>query len=227
MPQGIKVWSLWDLGVFVRTRVEAPWYLKSVSIQQLQEGEENALAEALAEAFRDNPLNRAVVARDVRTRVRVNRVGMWLTLESGKNIAEVWTATGDLHKVVGGLIAVPPGGWPLPGPAVGYQIWGLFRQGLRATHRWGHVYSELERVHPSEPHWYLSTLGIHPDYQRQGLASALMKRWLATVDESRFGSYLETDHPESLSFYLRYNFEIREELMLWGVPIWRLWRPGA
>ena len=191
-------------------------------------GQAAGLAQALAEAFRDNPLNCAVLGRDPPGRLRANRVGMELTLLSAAHRATVWVATSvsDSQRVAGGLIALPPGGWPLPPPSVMHQFLGLVRQGIRATHRWGRVYSELADLHPTEPHWYLSTLGIRPAQQRQGLASALLDGWLEQVDRAREAAYLETDHSESLAFYLKRGFHVIEERVLFEVPIWRMWRPA-
>jgi ribosomal protein S18 acetylase RimI-like enzyme len=92
------------------------------------------------------------------------------------------------------------------------------------TSRWGHVYSKLAELHPKEPHWYLSTLGIDPRYQRKGLASALLDHWLREVDREHERVYLETDHRQSLSFYLNRGFRVCDELKLLGVPIWRMLR---
>lgn len=184
------------------------------------------LAQALAEAFRDNPLNCAILNRDPAGRVRANRAGMELTLQAAAHGARVWVAETrpDSSQVAGGLIAVPPGRWPLPPPSVVHQVLGVLRQGFRATHRWGRVYSELAGLHPTQTHWYLSTLGIRPSLQGQGRASALMRTWLAEVDRVGEGAYLETDRGESLAFYMKWGFEVSEQRTLFQVPIWRMWR---
>ena len=198
-----------------------------MTIRTLQPSEESPLAEALAEAFRDNPLNCAVIGRGPRARFKVNRAGMRLTLDSAREGALILIAMGAPDELAGGLIGIPPGGWPLPPPSFSEQLMGILHQGIRVTHRWGRVYDELAERHPLEPHWYLSTLGIRPEFQGRGLASGLLDCWLREVDGSEFGAYLETDHPESLSFYLKRGFRICEECHVFGVPIWRMSRvPG-
>lgn len=197
-----------------------------VSIRTFQPSEAAHLSGILAEAFLDNPLNCAVINRKPRSRLQVNRAGMDLTLDSAREGARVLTARTDENQLAGGLIAVPPGRWPLPPPSFSRQLLGLWRQGIRISSRWGHIYQELALQHPEEPHWYLSTLGIHPKYQRRGLASALLDHWLLEVAEDQVDVYLETDHPESLSFYLKRGFRICEERELFGVPIWRMLRPA-
>ncbi len=195
-----------------------------MSIQELRPADECDLAQALAEAFLENPLNRAVIGGNPRVRLRANRAGMDLTLGSARGAARILTVFAEPGELAGGLIAVPPRQWPLPPPLLSQQILGLFRQGLRVTSRWGHVHSKLAELHPQEPHWYLSTLGIDPRYQRKGLASGLLDHWLREVDGEREKVYLETDHPQSLSFYLNRGFRVYDELKLLGVPIWRMSR---
>ena len=145
-----------------------------VSIRTFQPSEAAHLSRILAEAFLDNPLNCAVINRKSRSRLQVNRAGMALTLDSAREGARVLTAWTDENQLAGGLIAVPPGRWPLPPPSFSQQLLGLWRQGIRISSRWGHIYQELALQHPEDPHWYLSTLGVHPKYQGRGLASALL-----------------------------------------------------
>ena len=195
-------------------------------IRSFQPSETPDLSQILAEAFLDNPLNCAVIRRNARARLRVNRAGMDLTLDSACHEARVLTVWTEDDQLAGGLIAVPPGGWPLSPPSFSQQLLGLWRQGIRVSNRWGRVYQELALKHPEEPHWYLSTLGIHPRYQRRGLASALIDQWLREVAEDGVSAYLETDHPDSLSFYLKRGFRVCEECRIFGVPIWRMSRPA-
>lgn len=189
------------------------------------------LAEVLAEAFRDNPLNCRVVGSNAAKRLRANRVGMRLTLQSALGRATILVAEPSsvscAGPLAGGLIALPPGAWPLPPPPLVEQFVALLRQGFGVASRWGRVYTELASLSPMEPHWYLSTLGIRPQLQRKGHASALMERWLAEVDRTRQAAYLETDRRENLRFYANRGFSLIEERLLLEVPIWRMRRSAA
>ena len=70
------------------------------------------LLEALALAFRDNPMNVAIHGSNPRRRVRANRAGLRaLVLDSADQaIARVIRHE---DRVVGGFIVVPPGGFPM------------------------------------------------------------------------------------------------------------------
>ncbi|HEY8596866.1 MAG TPA: GNAT family N-acetyltransferase [Thermomicrobiales bacterium] len=55
---------------------------------------------------------------------------------------------------------------------------------------------------------YISTLqqvGVHPDYQRQGLGSDLVRRCIARFATTRF--ILTTDDASNETFYARFGFE--------------------
>ena len=55
---------------------------------------------------------------------------------------------------------------------------------------------------PSEPHWYLNLLATHPDWQRQGLGSALMDVMFERADADGLPCYLETETPENVAYYM-------------------------
>jgi ribosomal protein S18 acetylase RimI-like enzyme len=87
----------------------------------------------------------------------------------------------------------------------------------------------MERRHPDEPHWYLSTLGVRPASQGRGLGSQLMFDMLGRCDTEGTPAYLESSTEESRALYERHGFETREVLGLprGGPPLWLMWRdPG-
>jgi ribosomal protein S18 acetylase RimI-like enzyme len=45
---------------------------------------------------------------------------------------------------------------------------------------------------PQEPHWYLQTLAVRPDRQRQGVGSFLISPTLERADRDGLPVYLET-----------------------------------
>jgi len=129
--------------------------------------------------------------------------------------------------VVGGLVASPPGRYPLPAPSALDALRGWVRQGWRVARRWEAVFEALAAVHPVEPHWYLGTLGVVAPARRRGIGTALLSRWLAEVDRDGSPAYLETDSEPNLRFYERAGFSLDGELSILGVRAWRLKRPPA
>jgi len=187
----------------------------------------DAAADVLARAFRDNPLNRAVIASDdPARRVRVNRAGMRALVPSALHHAVVLAAS-TAQRVAGVLIGLPPGRFPLPPPPLLRRVRCLWGQGWRTAARWGDVFRFLEERHPSGRHWYLATLGVDPELQRQGIGGGLLRAWLQQVDGDGAAAYLETDRRTSVDFYRRAGFELVEQTELLGAAIWRMHRPAA
>jgi ribosomal protein S18 acetylase RimI-like enzyme len=84
----------------------------------------------------------------------------------------------------------------------------------------------VEGLHPTEPHWYLFTLGTAPERQGQGVGSALLRSMLNHIDEAGDPAYLESSKERNVPLYARFGFEVVEELPPEsGSPtIWRMWR---
>jgi GNAT superfamily N-acetyltransferase len=64
----------------------------------------------------------------------------------------------------------------------------------------------FDASHPTDPHYYLSLLGTHPDASGHGHGMALLAENLAKIDEQGMPAYLESSNPanderyESLGF---------------------------
>ena len=189
--------------------------------------ERERAVQLLARAFRDNPLNVAVIgSHEPARRLRVNAHGLRSLLPTAHahGCVRVLRAGGELVAV---LIAVPPDAFPLPAASLARRLRSSFGQGLHVARRWAAVFEALAPLHPPEPHWYLSTLGVDPDQQRRGIGQALLAAWLAEVDADATCAYLETDRPENVAFYERAGFTSLGETRIFSVPVWRMRRPAA
>lgn len=67
---------------------------------------------------------------------------------------------------------------------------------------------EMHAFHPTEPHWYLSMLGVDPACQGRGYGSALLKAGLARADADGLPAYLESSNPRNVPLYERFGFEV-------------------
>ena len=70
------------------------------------------------------------------------------------------------------------------------------------------VIEQMGRYHPSEPHWYLSLLGVDPIHQNQGYGSALLWHALIPCDRDHTLAYLESSNPRNIPLYERHGFEL-------------------
>jgi len=196
-------------------------------IEPLRAADESRAVSVLAAAFRDNPLNRAVIrSDDPDRRLRSNEYGMRSLIPTARVHGRVLVAR-DGGELSGALVASPPGRFPLPSPGIVSRLRVVIGQGWSVATRWGDVFVALEALHPREPHWYLGTLGVAPDKQRRGLGLALLREWLQGVDRDGVGAYLETDTERNVGFYGTVGFELEGEIEVLGAPIWRMRRLPA
>ena len=192
----------------------------------LHGAEREPAVQLLARAFRDNPLNRAVIGSDdPERRLRANAHGLrsLLPVAYAHGCVRALREDGGLAAV---LIAVAPGAHPLPPASLAARLRCLFGQGLRVAQRWAEVFEALAPLHPPEPHWYLGTLGVEPLRQGRGYGRCLLADWLAEVDRQPSCAYLETDKPENVAFYERAGFSVFGETRIFSVPVWRMFRPA-
>ena len=102
--------------------------------------------------------------------------------------------------------------------------------GLRRLGRILKVLAAFEREHPKEENFYLSAIGTHPEQQRKGIGSRLLRPVLEHCDREGLGAYLENTSEENLVFYRRHGFTVREKIEVGkGAPvIYGMWRsPGS
>src|SRR4030042_2003645 len=74
--------------------------------------------------------------------------------------------------------------------------------------------SYYERLHERDVpphHWYLSTLGVDPPRQGQGIGGALLQPVLARADAEGLFCFVETEKEENVRFYRRHGFEVAAE----------------
>ena len=86
--------------------------------------------------------------------------------------------------------------------------------------------SLVDGKHPQEPHYYLGAVGVDPQFQGQGLGSALIEQGTARCDEEQMPAYLVSSNPRNVPLYERHGFEVIEEIELpsGGPTLWRMWR---
>lgn len=196
--------------------------------RSLQKAELDRVAHVLAAAFRDNPLNRAVIASDDRERrLRCNVFGARALLPAALAEQALRLARSGDGQIVAVLIGLEPLRYPLPAPELGSRLRCAWGQGFRVARRWAAVFEELDAWHLSEPHRYLGTLAVDPQHQRRGLGSELLARWLDEMSHASLPVYLETDRCENLAFYERFGFSLLREIQVLGTPIWCMLRPGV
>ena len=195
-----------------------------MAVAPLPGGEERAAVRLLADAFADNPLNRAVIRRTRRaSRQRSNAWGLAAQLPLARRHGTVLAGRRE-GSLAGVLVAAAPWAHPFPAPSLARRVIAALGQGLGAAERWDEVFETLLARRPGSAHWYLSLLGVRPECRGLGVGGGLLAAWLAGVDGAGGAAWLETDEPRNLSFYRAAGFDVRGELELFSVPVWLLGR---
>jgi GNAT superfamily N-acetyltransferase len=84
-------------------------------------------------------------------------------------------------------------------------------------------------AHPrTEPHYYLSLLGTHPNHRGSGLGMRLLAHDLALIDEEHCAAYLESSNPANNRRYASAGFGAVGEFSYPddGPVVTTMWRPA-
>ena len=123
-------------------------------------------------------------------------------------------------------IWAPPGEWKVPFSAVvKYTPTFLRLYGRRLLPNLA-VLGDLEKRHPTEPHYYLEFIGTDPTQQGKGWGTKLMQPMIERADVEGVGMYLESSKESNVPFYARFGFEVREVMQHRrnGPKQWLMWR---
>lgn len=183
-------------------------------------------AETLSNAFANDPvtswIGRADAKRDA------GRLGMfrYLVTSLGLPSNELWIA--DDFSVA--ALWVPPARADLKQPLIQELMMIPVVLGFTGVTGIGRVSAfrkAADAHHPkSVPHFYLMTIGVDPQFQGQGLGSAMLQATLASIDQQKLPAYLESSSPKNVPLYKRHGFEVTSEFKLRedGPPMWGMWR---
>ena len=76
----------------------------------------------------------------------------------------------------------------------------------------------LAGYRPSEPHWYLSAIGVRPSAHGQGIGGRLLAHTLRQVDAAGQAAFLEATTERSAALYASHGFEVIAEVRVEDSP---------
>lgn len=192
-----------------------------VAVRQATSADIEPITLTLARAFYDDPIKvhlaggRDLTIEQIRpffdafTRIQLRHDHAFTT--SGHEAAALWA---------------PPGQWKVG-----------FLQVARYTPRFLKLYggrflsnlavlTDLEKLHPTAPHYYLEFIGTDPQHQGKGFGRALMEPMVERADREGVGMYLENSKEKNIAFYGRYGFEVQRTMQHRrnGPTMWLMWR---
>jgi predicted GNAT family N-acyltransferase len=72
----------------------------------------------------------------------------------------------------------------------------------------GAAFERTEHYRPTEPHWYLSLVGVEALHRNKGRGATLLMHGLRQCHQEHRPAYLWSSNPLNTSLYKRYGFEI-------------------
>jgi len=70
------------------------------------------------------------------------------------------------------------------------------------------IFERTEHYRPTEPHWYLSLIGVEALHRNNGCGARLLQHRLRQCDREHFPAYLWSSNPLNVPLYERHGFEI-------------------
>jgi len=197
--------------------------VSGIEVRELRREDIPRLSEVLAQAFSTDPiLNWAIrpdegkmgALRDMfRRGIQGNLRYGEETTTTDLNACAIWAppeALNEPNNPLDPILTLPH--------LIGYS-------GLRRLRRMIAFSNACEKKRPSVPHQYLDIIGVHPDKQGQGYASALLCHTLRRLDAEGTPAYLESSNPRNNPLYQRLGFEITDEIQFSNGPkMWCMWR---
>jgi len=141
-----------------------------------------------------------------------------------------------------GVGALPAGVavWRFPGQKKGFPSFMAIMRLLRlafspfslAAYKARNSFAQFERMRKTYApgaYFYLQTIGVHPDFQGQGLSSTLIRPFLQEADSLGLSTYTETMTPSNVSLYEHFGFVCVEEYVvpMTSLRIWASYRAAA
>jgi GNAT superfamily N-acetyltransferase len=193
-----------------------------VDVAPLKPEELPHAASVLARGMRDNPLHVAAFGEDPDLRVAKLRVMFSMVLgmqpdalradEAGTIVGTCGLGSGE-PCAFGAFAGIPRDQLPpmTDDPAEGDRLY-----------EWLTTWAERD---PAELHLHLGPIAADAGRQGEGIGSAMMNVFCDRADRDGVLAYLETDKPENVRFYEKFDFETTGEAQVIGVPNWFMRRP--
>ncbi|MGW4125820.1 GNAT family N-acetyltransferase [Nocardia sp. NPDC004711] len=198
----------------------------AVLIRAADTGDVDSVAGVLATAFDDDPYVGWLLP-DSESRV-ARATKMFAALARHHLLhGHVDVAVDAAGTVQGATLWAPPDRWRHTIRAQMGMLPSLLQAFGPSIPRLGLADHQKQRVHPSEPHWYLQAIGTSPGTRGMGYGRELLQSRLGPCDHESASAYLETSNPGNLAYYKRFGFTVRDQTtMHFGGPrVWSMWRP--
>jgi ribosomal protein S18 acetylase RimI-like enzyme len=216
-----------DLAYFVTI---PPMIPEISALYRLDKSRVKPAAELVMRAFQDYPLSQYFYP-DSSQRSKVNRYIASISLYLGVRFGTVYADSPNLKGVA---CWIPSdhfhfGTWDLLTSVPWSDLAGFWFSGGNPVMSAGAYMDKIHECLAPFEHWYLSLLGVDPQFQGQGHASQLLRPVLAQADRQKIPCYLETNDEKDVLIYLHFGFKVVQEDILPHTPVktWAMLREAG
>ncbi len=174
----------------------------------------HALCDALARALANDPFVRFIYSNP-RQREEVLPGFLANFVNSCVNDGHIDVLLLETGEVIGGALWMGPGNtmiapitfiWRM---VTGGTLGAAVKLGMKRLNQMARYGEEVERIHRLTPipHYYLSVLGIVPEFQGRGLGAMLLAPTIEQARKESLSLFAESTNPNNLTFYERRGFQ--------------------
>jgi ribosomal protein S18 acetylase RimI-like enzyme len=80
------------------------------------------------------------------------------------------------------------------------------------------LFERTEHFRPTEPHWYLSLIGVEALHRNNGCGAALLRHRLCQCDREHLQAYLWSSNPLNTTLYQRHGFQVAGTIQVGSSP---------
>jgi GNAT superfamily N-acetyltransferase len=80
------------------------------------------------------------------------------------------------------------------------------------------VFERTEHYRPTEPHWYLSLIGVEALHRNNGCGATLLQHRLRQCDREHLPAYLWSSNPLNITLYERHAFRVAGVIKVGSSP---------
>jgi GNAT superfamily N-acetyltransferase len=186
--------------------------------------EAERLTQVLARAFADDPVFAWLLPDESTRQAQLLRFFKLEIERRSLPNGRIWT--GD--RADGVSLELPSDRWQLSPRDQTFRTPVFLRIFGRRLPQATALTSAMDKLHPTEAHYYIPYVGVAPQAQGQGLGTALIGRTTALCDRDGFPAYLEATSERNAALYSRLGFEhLRQFRVGNSPPIWPMRRAPA
>jgi ribosomal protein S18 acetylase RimI-like enzyme len=193
----------------------------SNGVRQATQDDVDAISITLAKLFGDDPLMRYLTGGK---RVATEKLAAFFAAFVKIRLPHGQVYTTPDHEAV--AVWAPPGEWKITDADIARHMPTFIKVfGTRVAQNLLAL-ADLQKHHPSEPHYYMQFIGAAPDADGRGWATRLIQPMIEQADVEQVGLYVEASSEQAVALYTRFGFRVRDEIVHRrdGPRQWLMWR---